>query len=299
MLRQVLAVLIAGTTYSTTHAQDWALDYGRDFIELAEINGTRLAYIEMGQGPPLVLVHGAFADFRYWQGVIDALAESHRVFAYSRRDFYPNALDQPASDNPYADRDDLAAFIERLGVGRVHLVGHSRGGHVVLALATARPDLLRSVTTIEGGFLDAGVSDATLAALASFGPIIREANAQFAAGNASEGTRLFLEYALGPEWYGRWSEPAKRIALDNARAFGRRPEAGLSCAETSRISVPTLLMIGSDTPPHLRAMMQGVQSCVPGIETVEIEGASHTVHVDNPREFVEALLEFVGKYSAP
>lgn len=295
-MRRVLAVAIVGLVCPVAHAQDASLEYGMTDARAVEVNGTTITYIEKGIGAPLLLVHGAFADFRYWQPVMGALAESHRVVAYSRRDFYPNPFDDTPSVNRYADRDDLAALIEKLGIAPVHLVGHSRGGHVSLALAAARPDLVRTVTTIEGGFLDAGVSDEALAALASFGPVIRTALEHFNAGDAEGGTRMFLEYALGPDSYRRWPESSKKIALQNARAFGRRPEAGLSCAEVAAIRAPALLLIGTDTPPHNRAMMRGVQSCVPGIETIEVEGASHDIHFDNPAEFSRAVLDFVGRH---
>lgn len=294
LISRPLALAIIGLAYSVVSAQDAVLEFGVADARAVEIDGTTLTYFERGAGPPLLLVHGVFADFRYWQPVLDTLAESHRVIAYSRRDFYPNPLDETPSVNPYADRDDLAALIEKLGIAPVHLVGHSGGGQVSLALAAARPDLVRSVTTVEGGFLEAGVSEEALAALASFGPVIRTALAHFNAGDAEAGTRTFLEYALGRDSYQRWPEASKRIALQNARAFGRRPEAGLSCADVAAIRAPALLLIGADTPPQNRAMMRGVQGCVPDIETVDVENASHNVHFDNPAEFTRAVLDFVG-----
>jgi pimeloyl-ACP methyl ester carboxylesterase len=295
-MRRVLVVALVGLASCVTNAQDPALEYGMTDARAVEVNGTTITYFEKGAGAPLLLVHGVFADFRYWGPVMAALAESHRVVAYSRRDFYPNPLDDTPSANRNADRDDLAALIERLGIAPVHLVGHSRGGHVALALAAARPGLVRSVTTIEGGFLDAGVSEEALTALASFGPVIRTALEHFNAGDAETGTRMFLEYALGRDSYQRWPESSKKIALQNARAFGRRPEAGLACAEVAAIRAPALLVIGADTPPQNRAMMRGVQTCVPGIETVEVEGASHNIHSDNPAAFSRAVLDFVGRH---
>jgi pimeloyl-ACP methyl ester carboxylesterase len=291
LMKRVFAATIVGLACLAADAQDGLPD-----VRTLEINGTTLTYAAKGSGEPLLLVHGAFSDIRYWRIVLDALAESHRVVGYSRRDFYPNPLDDPPSGNRYADRDDLAALIEKLGLAPVHLVGHSGGGHVALALAAARPDLVRTVTTIEGGFLDAGVSEAALDALASFGPVIQTALGQIQAGDAETGTRTFLEFALGRDSYRRWPEASKRIAVQNAPAFGRRQEAGLSCADVARIRTPVLLLIGAETPQHNRAMMTGVQSCVPGIETVEVKGASHNVFFDNPSESTRAVLDFVGRY---
>lgn len=281
---------------SLATAQEVSLDYGLADARAIEINGTTITYIEKGAGPPLLLVHGAFADFRYWQSLLDDLAGAHKVIAYSRRDFYPNPLSDRPSDNRYADRDDLAAIVEKLELAPVHLVGHSRGGHIALALAAVRPELVRSVTTIEGGFLDAGVSEEALAALASFGPVIGAAREQLAAGEVEMGTRTFLEHALGRNTYQQWSESARQIALQNARAFGRRAEAGLSCADVSAIRSPALLLIGANTPAHNRAMMQGVQSCVPGIETIEVQDAAHNIHIENPTDFNRVVLGFVARH---
>lgn len=267
-MRCVLTAATAALASWLATAQDVSLDYGLADARAIEINGTTITYIEKGAGPPLLLVHGAFADFRYWQGVMDDLAASHKVVAYSRRDFYPNPLSDRPSDNRYADRDDLAALIERLELAPVHLVGHSRGGHVALALA----------------------------ALASFGPVIGAAREQLAAGEVEMGTRTFLDHALGRNAYQQWSESARQMALQNARAFGRRAEAGLSCTDVSAIRSPALLLIGATTPAHNRAMMQGVQSCVPGIETVEVQGAAHNIHIDNPTEFNRAVLGFVARH---
>lgn len=295
-MRRAIVLAVIGLACPLASAQDTLLEYGLSDARRIEVNGTTLTYIERGAGTPMVLVHGAFADFRYWQPVIESLAARYKVVAYSRRDFYPNPLDDPPTANPFADRDDLAALIEELDLAPVHLVGHSRGGHVSLALAAARPDLLRSVTTVEGGFLDAGVSEQALTALASFGPVIQTAREYFAAGDDEAGVRTFLEHALGRDVYQRWSESEKKLALQNAHTLGRRPDAGLSCANVATIRTPALLLIGSATPPPVRDMMQGVQACVPSIETVEVEGASHTVHVDNPRGFSAALLDFVGRH---
>jgi esterase len=278
------------------HAQEIDPDFGRTIARSMHVNSTTLTYIEAGSGDPLVLVHGAFSDFRYWQPVFAELSESNRVVAYSRRDFYPNPLDEPASVDPNADRDDLAAFIEALDAGPVHLVGHSRGGHVALALAAVRPDLLRSVTTIEGGFLEEGVSDVALAALASFGPVIEKAMSYFGSDDSKRGVDVFLEYALGTEAYDRWSESAKQVSYDNAHTFGRRPQAGLTCREVSEIRTPALLLIGTDTPEESKSMMEGVANCVPGIKVVEIPRASHNVHFDNPSAFIKALGDFVGDH---
>ena len=277
------------------HAQPIDLGFGMQETRTVEVNGTTLTYLDSGpgSGAPIVLVHGALADFRYWQTIYADLTRSHRVIAYSRRGFFPNPVAQTATADPFADRDDLAALLETLELGPVHLVGHSRGGHVALSLASVRPDLLQTVATLEGGFLEAGVSDRALQALASFGPVAEEARALYLDGDPRAAADRFLAYAVGAEAYAGASDSARQIAYDNAHTFGRRPNAGLACADVSSIKIPVLLLLGTQTPPESVAMMEGLKSCMPSIRTVDIPRAAHDIHYANPSAVVSALNEFV------
>ena len=54
------------------------------------VNGTALTYVEAGNGPPVVLVHGALGDYRTWTGEMDAFATKYHVIACSLRHHYPN-----------------------------------------------------------------------------------------------------------------------------------------------------------------------------------------------------------------
>src|SRR5438477_7990283 len=54
------------------------------------VNGTELAYIERGQGPPVILVHDTLGDYRSWAPQLMALSRNYHVIAYSRRYHYPN-----------------------------------------------------------------------------------------------------------------------------------------------------------------------------------------------------------------
>ena len=98
-------------------------------------------YFDHGEGESLVFVHGLGASLTNWEQIIEPLAEGRRVLgldlvgcgwtAKPRIDYTVDVL-----------RDHLLGFLERRGVRRATLVGHSMGGAVVLAAAIARPDLV-------------------------------------------------------------------------------------------------------------------------------------------------------------
>ena len=81
---------------------------------------------------------------------MEEFSRSFRVISYSRRFNYPNDNPLTSSYRPaYTDADDLAAFIRRLHLGRVHLVGTSAGALAALVLAVKHPGMVRSLVLAE------------------------------------------------------------------------------------------------------------------------------------------------------
>src|SRR3954447_25362889 len=129
------------------------------FMQTLPVNGTDMAYLEVGQRPPLVCVHGSLGDFRTWSPVLGPLSKQRRVIAVSLRHFFPEHWDGVGDSYSIAQHvADVIGFIEKLGNGPVDLMGHSRGGHISFRAAQRRPDLLRKLILAEPG----GEIDATL-----------------------------------------------------------------------------------------------------------------------------------------
>ncbi|MFI4979433.1 MAG: alpha/beta fold hydrolase, partial [Nevskiales bacterium] len=104
------------------------------------VNGYDLSYVQAGSGKPLLLVHGSLCDYRFWRPQMEPLAAQRRVIAVSLRHYWPDSWDGGgAGFSPQQHADDLAAFIDGLGIGPVDLVGHSRGGTVAWLLAQQHP----------------------------------------------------------------------------------------------------------------------------------------------------------------
>ena len=128
------------------------------------VNDTDMAYIALGAGTPLVCIHGSLGDFRSWNPVLGPLSRQHRVIVPSLRHFFPGTWDGQSKENGSSTYSipqhtaDVIAFIEGLKLGPVHLMGHSRGGHIAFRVASARPDLIKKLILAEpGGELDASL----------------------------------------------------------------------------------------------------------------------------------------------
>ncbi len=121
--------------------------------EFAEVSGRTLRYLKQGDGGrPAVLVHGFASNLNNWLFNHAALASDRTVYALdlpghglSSKDVGDGSLDTLA--------DVLREWLDTVGLPRVHLVGHSLGGAIAVAMALRYPDRLLSCTLIAGASL--------------------------------------------------------------------------------------------------------------------------------------------------
>ena len=110
------------------------------------VAGAAAQYLEAGSGPPLLLVHGHEQSATTWRWVIPALARTHRVLAVSLPGYGGTAA---GTHTPGGDATPFVAeFLDTLGIGSLHVVGHSAGGVVALRLALADPARVRTLVLV-------------------------------------------------------------------------------------------------------------------------------------------------------
>jgi pimeloyl-ACP methyl ester carboxylesterase len=117
-------------------------------VEIVRASGLEIAYERVGEGPPLVFVHGAAEDGRVWQPQLAALADEFTVVAWDE----PGAgrsSDVPANFGLADYANCLAALIEALALGPAHVAGLSWGGTVVQELYRHHPRLVATLILIK------------------------------------------------------------------------------------------------------------------------------------------------------
>ena len=117
-----------------------------------EINGVRLHYVERGAGDALVLLHGngsMIEDFAS-SGLIDLAAKSYRVITFDRPGFGHSERPRGTVWTPEAQAELIYKALERLGVSRSIVLGHSWGASVAIAFALQYPDAVRKLVLASG-----------------------------------------------------------------------------------------------------------------------------------------------------
>lgn len=243
-------------------------------MSYVDAGGVHTWYDEHGAGFPLVLLHGGFSDASQFGPNIPALAAQFRVLTPERRGHghTPDVAGPITYDLMAAD---TAAFLDALGIGQAHLVGHSDGANVALLVALARPDLVGKMVLVSGNFrYDGLVSGLDLSEIVT--------NAYLADAYAQ----------VSPD--GRDHFPVVAAKIEHMAST----EPTLTTADLGRVTVPTLVMAGDDdaiTLEHTIAMYRGIN----GSELAIIPGTSHGVIIEKPGLCDEIILDFLTGNPAP
>ena len=275
-----------------------------DEVKRISANGTELAYVEVGQGEPVIFIHGGLQDYRMWTEHLPKFASRYRAIAYSRRNNFPNEVSADGMPDGAADvhGEDLAAFVRALGLSKVRVVAHSSGAHAALFFAALYPDMVVSLA------LNEPPATGMLVGLPNVADMLKDWNNGLAparealkAGDTKAGIPLFVNGVGGPGAYERRSDADKRMNSDNvasyhADATTNRPRPVFSCDMAKKIIAPTLLSNGERSPKFFYRILDQLEVCLPNHERIVIAGSSHTVPSESPDAYDRAVLAFLAKH---
>jgi pimeloyl-ACP methyl ester carboxylesterase len=257
-------------------------------VEVVQTNGLEIAYERVGQGPPLVFVHGAAEDGRVWRPQLAALADEFSVVAWDE----PGAgrsSDVPADFSLADYASCLAAVIEALDLGPAHVAGLSWGSTVVQELYRHRPALVATLILIGAyaGWKGSLPADEVAARV--------EGARQMLAAPAEEFDPTLPGLFAG-------EPPAEFVPLLEEIAADVRPESLKTqlflMAEADQrdllpqVAVPTLLIWGEFDARSPLSVARQFEATIPDSELVVIPGAGHVSQLERPEQLNVAVRKF-------
>jgi pimeloyl-ACP methyl ester carboxylesterase len=277
-----------------------------------QANGLDISYLEAGQGPLVLCLHG-FPDTAWsFRPLLAVLAASgYRAVAPFMRGYAPTSL---APDGDYRSTTlarDALALIEALGEKRAHLVGHDWGAATSYIAATQQPERVRSVVTAAVPHLRHFLTRPTLAQLyrsryMGFFQFRGLAERRVAADDFAWLRRLirawspawdFSEAEFAPLKDG-FSDPARLTA---ALSYYRALPATLASREgwallRSKLPVPARVICGAEDGCIGASMFSGQDDCfAAGYELVTMPGAGHFMHCEQPDVFARHVVDFLAR----
>ena len=273
-------------------------------LQRVYINGDSLHYLDVGQGEPVVFVHGGLGDYRTWAGQMDTFSTNYRVIAYSRRYAYPNKQvyvdTADYSVKPHAQ--DLAELIKTLNLGPVHLVGHSWGAFTSLKATIDNPELIK--TLVLGEPPAHSLISNTKIGDSLINYIIENAfipsDAAFKKDDEVQGITAFIGGVMGDSLiYSKVSDETRERWLQNTTEMRGcvKAEAIITIPheDVSGIEIPVLVIKGDRSPLYFRKIADTVHSLLPNSRLYTLSKSSHGLQGNNPDEFNKTVLEFINE----
>lgn len=269
------------------------------------MHGRSTSYVEAGEGPVLLLIHGIAGTCENWRAVIEPLARSHTVIAPDlpgHGESEPGGGDYSIGALATGLRDLLLA----LGHERVTLVGHSLGGGVAMQFAYQFPEMVERLVLVSSGGLGPEVSpvlraaalpgaDLFISATAGLG---QKAGGAIRRGLSAVGVRPSTDVAEVARGYASLIDPERRHAfLATLRAvIGTQ---GQRVAAVDRLyladALPVLIVWGERDPIIPVRHGEDAHRAIPGSRLETFEDVGHLPQLEDPGHFFAVLESFLAE----
>ena len=271
-------------------------------------DGVELHYVELGDGVPVIFIHGGLHDYSAWNDHLDVFARKYRTIAYSRRYSSPNNNKLRPNHSAVVDAEDLAAFLRKLNISeKVHVVGHSYGAYTGLFLAIKHPEMVRTLTLCEPPVLSwladlPGVdSERGKAIMAdSVKEVWTPAKLAFGRDDPHTALRVFVDKILGEGTYDNLPQAVRDRAYRNRRTLESLAISANRYPRVRRksvrgLKVPTLLLYSENAHPAAQLIGAELRRLVPDKLQVwvSVPGTTHAMWHQEPAKCRQAVLEFL------
>jgi len=263
----------------------------------ARVGRYTLRYVQEGQGPAVVLIHGLAGELSAWTAQVALLAPHFRVIAFDNR----GAGRSTQVDEPVSTRDlavDTLGLMDHLGIAHAQVVGRSMGGAIAQHMALLAP-----------GRIDSLVLCASFAKLDPLGRRVL-ANMREALewrGSWADHARHSVQNFVSPEFFNTRPEQVatiERLLGGETRlpaCYSRQNEACQAhdtSGELARITQPALVMAGDADPICSPTATRILAEGLPNARTEMFARASHFFLMEQPERFNRLLLDWLQGHAA-
>lgn len=239
----IRTAIIAGVMLMTTAAFAQSEPVG----QTVEVNGMQMYYEVSGEGDPLIVLHGAYMNIPAMGEIIPRLAQTHKVYALEFQGHgRTEDIDRPVTYPNLAD--DVAVFMDTVGIARADVLGYSMGAATALKLAIDHPDKVDQLITASVAYDMAGSQPEFLAMIPTMTP-------EMFIGSPMEDA--WKQYAPNPDGFRSFVE--RMIALEH------EPMAWE--ADVLKLKTPMLIIAGDAdmmTLEHVVSLFRLVGGGAPG-----------------------------------
>ena len=259
-------------------------------MEHVDAGGLRIAFQQRGQGPCVLLLHGAVSDSRVWRSQLDSLADAFTVVAWDAPGC-GGSSDPPEHFRMPHYAECLGSFLDALGLQQPHVLGHSWGSALALELYRQRPTSVRSLVLVGAYAGWAG----------SLPPDEVEQRLQFAVRVAALASGTFEPKSMP----GLFSDAMPRNRADELatimseiRPAGTRTMA-YALAEADlrdvlpRINVPTFLLYGDADERSPLNVAHALHDAIPRSTLTVMPGLGHECYLESAETFDTEVREFL------
>lgn len=250
----------------------------------------QLNYKKVGEGQPLIILHGLFGSLDNWMTLSKKLGELFEVYIVDAR----NHGFSPHSDefNYEVMADDLLAFINEHNIVNPIVLGHSMGGKTAMQFAMNYPDKLSKLVVadiapkpypVDHGVILEGMFALDFDIISSR----READEELAKHIPDLSTRQFILKNL------YWAAKGKLAWKFNLPVISDNIDmVGFELKNTNTFSKPTLFVRGTKSNYILESDFNTIKNIFTSAKIKDIE-SGHWVHAENPKRFYEILTSFL------
>ena len=276
----------------------------RHEVQFVTLHGHRRAYVKVGQGPAVLLLHGLGCDHTTWEPVIDTLARRYTVIA-------PDLLGHGLSDKPRADysvggyANGMRDLLTVLGIDRVTVVGHSFGGGVAMQFAYQFPERTERLVVVASGGLGPEVSPA-IRAITTPGfnqvmgvltlPGLRQLGKAGLVALSRTGIKAARDLDEVAEIYDSFRDPAFRTAIRHvvsAVVDWRGQIVTMADRAYLTEAMPMAVIWGRDDRVIPVRHASNAAALAPNARVEVLPHAGHFPHKDHPQRFAKVLHEFI------